>query len=150
MSEYRVPSLNRVIIIGNLTKDPDIHYTPEGKGVCNFQIASSYKYLNKDNKWVDKPPTYIRIVTWEKLAERLSESLVKGHAVLVEGRLQANSWETPEGEKKSTIEIVANRVSKLNKETGDVAKPQIEPEPELKPKEEIQPTKKASEDGFPL
>ncbi len=119
MAEYRVPNINKILITGNLTGDPDLKYMPDGRAVCNFQIASGYRYLDKKtNEWVDAPPTFVRITTWGPTAERLGERLHKGNAVFVEGRLQSRSWETPEGQKRSIVEINALRVQNLNKFEG--------------------------------
>lgn len=115
MAEYRVPNINRVLITGNLTSDPDLRYTPDGQPVCNFNIASNRRYLSKKtNEWVEEP-TFIRVITWRQTAERMGEQLHKGSAVYVEGYLQSRSWETPEGQKRSTIEIQALRVQNLTK-----------------------------------
>jgi single-strand DNA-binding protein len=117
MAEYRVPSINKVMMTGNLTADPDLRYMPDGRAVCNFQIASTKRrYKNKTTgEWVDAPPTFVRVVTWGATAEGLGERLRKGNAVFVEGTLESRSWETPEGQKRSTIEIRAMRVQNLMK-----------------------------------
>jgi single-strand DNA-binding protein len=116
MAEYRVPSVNKIFITGNLTTDPDLRYMPDGRAVCTFQIASSRRYKSKDTgEWVDAPTTFVRVVSWGVGAERLGERLRKGMAVFVEGRLQSRSWETPEGEKRNIIEINALQVQNLTK-----------------------------------
>ncbi|MCK4307940.1 single-stranded DNA-binding protein [candidate division WOR-3 bacterium] len=132
MAEYRVPNINKILITGNLTGDPDLKYMPDGRAVCNFQIASGYRYLDKKtNEWIDAPPTFVRITTWGPTAERLGERLHKGNAVFVEGRLQSRSWETPEGQKRGIVEINALRVQNLNKfEGGNLPKKEEEPKGE--------------------
>jgi|Deesub1362A_J573_1020465.scaffolds.fasta_scaffold05131_3 single-strand DNA-binding protein len=116
MAEYRVPNINRVFITGNLTSDPELRYMPDGRAVCNFQIASNYRYRDRNTgEWVDAPTTFIRVVTWGPGAERVGEQLRKGSAVYIEGRLQSRSWETPEGQKRTTIEINGLRIQNLSK-----------------------------------
>lgn len=130
MADYRVPSINMVHITGNLTGDPDLRYTPEGQPVCSFQIASNRRYKNRTtNEW-QEITTFIRVVTWRQLAERLGEMLRKGSAVYVEGRIQSRAWETPEGQKRSTIEIQALRVQNLNKLPGEKEETPEEEPPE--------------------
>lgn len=130
MADYRVPSINMVHITGNLTGDPDLRYTPEGQPVCSFQIASNRRYKNRTtNEW-QEITTFIRVVTWRQLAERLGETLRKGSAVYVEGRIQSRAWETPEGQKRSTIEIQALRVQNLNKLPGEKEETSEEEPPE--------------------
>jgi single-strand DNA-binding protein len=117
MAEYRVPSINSISITGNLTADPDLRYMPDGRAVCNFQIASNRRYKDKSGEWQDAT-TFIRVTTWGPSAERLGEQLRKGSAVFAEGRIQSRAWETPEGQKKSVIEINALRVQNLTKQAG--------------------------------
>ncbi|MDD2890579.1 MAG: single-stranded DNA-binding protein [bacterium] len=120
MQEYRVPKINEVRITGNLVAEPELKYMPDGKAVCNFRIANSSRYLDKKtNQWVDGEPTFVRIAVFGPSAERLGETIKKGYAVFVEGRLQSRSWETPEGDKRSSIEIIANRVQNLTRAPGE-------------------------------
>jgi single-strand DNA-binding protein len=142
VAEYRVPQINSIHITGNLTGDPDLRYTPEGQPVCNFNIASSRRYRDKDTgEWKDASPTFIRVVTWRQLAERMGERLHKGHAVYVEGFLQSRSWETSDGQKRSAIEIQALRVQHLNKFPGEKEE-SIPEEGEPESKEEGEPESK--------
>jgi single-strand DNA-binding protein len=120
MQEYRVPKINEVRITGNLVAEPELKYMPDGRAVCNFRIANSSRYLDKKtNQWVDSEPTFVRIAVFGPSAERLGETIKKGYAVFVEGRLQSRSWETPEGDKRSSIEIIANRVQNLTRAPGE-------------------------------
>jgi single-strand DNA-binding protein len=117
MAEYRVPNINSISITGNLTADPDLRYMPDGRAVCNFQIASNRRYKDKAGEWQDAT-TFVRVTTWGPSAERLGEQLRKGSAIFAEGRIQSRSWETPEGQKKSIVEINALRVQNLTKQVG--------------------------------
>ena len=98
-------SLNKVLLIGNLTRDPELRYTPSGAAVCTFGIATNRVYVASDgNKKEEKE--FIRIVSWNKLAELCSQLLSKGRKVYVEGRLQTRNWETPDGQSRQTTEVV--------------------------------------------
>jgi len=104
-------SLNRVILAGNLTRDPEVRYTPTGTAVADLGLAVNDR-VKKDNEWVEKP-TFIDVTVWGRQAETTSEYLQKGSPVLIEGRLQLDSWETKEGEKRNKLKVVAERVQFL-------------------------------------
>jgi len=117
MADLKLPSLNHVLIAGRLTRDPDLRYTPSGTAVCNFRLASGRRFKDQSGEWRDDP-TFVNVVTWKKTAENCGEYLKKGSAVLVEGRLQSRSWETEDGQKRSVLEIVAQRVQFLDRVGG--------------------------------
>lgn len=100
-------SLNKVQLIGNLTRDPELRYTPQNTAVCTFGLATNRSWMPADGKERQEDVEFHNIVAWSKLAELCNELLVKGRKVYVEGRLQTRSWETPEGEKKYKTEVVA-------------------------------------------
>jgi single-strand DNA-binding protein len=102
-------NFNKVILMGNLTKDPDLRYTPSGAPVCNFDLAVNRSYTTQSGEKRDEV-CYITIVVWGKQAASCGEYLHKGRPALVEGHLQQRSWETPEGQKRSKYEVVAERV----------------------------------------
>ena len=102
-------SYNKVILMGNLTRDPELRYTPSGAPVCNFDLAMNRSYTTQAGEKKDEV-CFMTIVVWNKQAEICGEHLAKGRSVLVEGRLQQRSWETPEGQKRTKIEVVAERV----------------------------------------
>lgn len=112
-------SLNRVVLIGNLTRDPELKYTPSGSPVAKFGLAVNRTYTNKQGEKV-QGVDFIDIVTWAKLAELCTEYIHKGSPVAIEGRLQYSSWET-DGQKRSKIEVVAENVQFLGKpgDSGD-------------------------------
>ena len=119
MSNTRLPHLNRVLIVGNLTKDPELRYTSTGVPVANFRIASNKKY--KDNLGESKEDVcFIGVVAWQKLAESCSKFLKKGSAVLVEGELRSRFKENEDGSKRNLIEIRAFQVQFLDKKTETV------------------------------
>ena len=98
-------SLNKVLLIGNLTRDPELRYTPSGAAVCTFGVATNRTYTASDGTKKEEAE-FIRIVSWNKLAELCSQLLTKGRKVYVEGRLQTRSWETPDGQSRQTTEVV--------------------------------------------
>ena len=123
-------SFNKVILIGNLTHDPELRYIPSGQAVTNFSIAVNRAYTLQDGTKKEET-SFVRIVVWGKQAENCSEYLSKGRPVLVEGRLQSRSWEAQDGTKRNTIEVVAQRVQFLGtrppaNETGSQGAPQPE------------------------
>lgn len=98
-------SLNRVQLIGNLTRDPELRYTPSGTAVCSFSIATNRNWTTDTGEKKDEVEFH-RIVAWAKLAEICSQFLTKGRKVFVEGRLQTRSWTGQDGTQKQTTEIV--------------------------------------------
>jgi len=107
-------SLNKVLLMGNLTRDPELRYAPNGSAVTTFTIAVSRTY-NTSSGEKKEDVSFIRIVCWGKLAQRCSEYLFKGRPVFVEGRLQSRSWQTQDGSKRNTIEVIAQNVQFLGK-----------------------------------
>lgn len=106
---------NRIILIGNLTKDPELRYTPQGTPVSTFRIAVNTKYKQSDEAREDT--LFIDIVTFGKQAETCSQYLSKGKSVLVEGRLQERRWES-DGQQRSKFEVVAQTVRFLSRKGG--------------------------------
>lgn len=105
-------SLNRVFLIGNLTRDPELRYIPSGTAVTTFDIAVNRVYLTQSGEKKEET-SFVRVVVWARRAEVCSEYLTKGSPVFVEGRLRSRSWETKDGQKRNTIEVVANNVQFL-------------------------------------
>lgn len=112
---------NKIILIGNLTRDPEVRYTPQGTSVCNFRIAVNHRY--KQGEDVKKETTFIDIVVFGKQADSCGQYLNKGNGVLVEGRLQERRWETEEGQQRSKYEVVAQAVRFLPKKSDVSAAP---------------------------
>ena len=105
-------SLNKVLLIGNFTRDPELRYIPSGTAVSTFDIAINRVYALQSGEKKEET-SFIRIVVWARRAEVCAEYLTKGSPVLIEGRLRSRSWETQDGQKRSTIEVVANNVQFL-------------------------------------
>jgi len=103
-------SVNKVILIGNLGKDPDVKYTPAGAAVAKFSLATNERYKDKEGQWQDRTEWH-NIVAWQRTAEIAGEYLKKGRSVYVEGRLQTRSWDDKEtGQKKYMTEIVVENL----------------------------------------
>ena len=101
-------SVNKVILIGNLGKDPEVKYTPSGVPVAKFSIATNERFKDKAGEWQDRTEWH-NIVAWQRLAEIVGEYVKKGSEIYIEGRLQTSSWEDKQsGEKKYRTEIVAS------------------------------------------
>jgi single-strand DNA-binding protein len=101
-------NFNKVIIMGNLVRDPEIRYLPSGMPVANFSIASNDKYKKGDE--LVENVSYLDVVVFSRQAENCNEYLSKGRPVLIEGRLQQRRWEAKDGTKRSKVEIVASNV----------------------------------------
>lgn len=99
--------LNNVVLIGNLTRDPELRYTPSGLPVCTLRLAVNRNFTNSQGKI---ETDYFNVVVWRNQAEKCAEYLNKGRQVAVTGRLQSSSWEAADGQKRTTIEVVADRV----------------------------------------
>jgi single-strand DNA-binding protein len=106
--------LNKIQIIGNLGRDPEMRYTPNGKPVTTFSVAVSRSRNRAENEREEKTE-WFNVVAWDRLAEICNEYLVKGSVVYVEGRLETRSWETTDGQKNYRTEIVANEVIMLDR-----------------------------------
>jgi single-strand DNA-binding protein len=116
-------NLNKVLLIGNLTRDPELRYIPSGSAVATFTVAVNRVY--KDQAGEKKEQTsFIRVVVWGRRAEVCGEYLSKGSPVFVEGRLQSRDWETQEGQKRSTVEVVADNIQFLRGAAGKGAQGQ--------------------------
>jgi len=119
-----MPTFNRVILVGNLTKDPELRYTSGGTAIANFSLAVNYKTGKGDTK--KDEVDFFDIETWEKTAELASQYLKKGSSVLIEGRLKQDRWEDESGKKRSRIKIVASEVQFLDskKDSGANSQPE--------------------------
>jgi single-strand DNA-binding protein len=150
-------SLNRAQLVGNLTRDPEMRYTPNGQGVTSFSVATNRRWKDKDGNNQDSTEFH-NIVAWGKLAEISNQYLKKGNKVYIEGRLQTRSWEGQDGSKKNRTEIVCENIIFLTPKGTDTSSDsvpsdtqdiKIEDAPEDKPakkEEKTSPSAKATED----
>lgn len=103
-------SVNKVILLGNLGRDPELRYTQGGQPVANFTVATNESWTKKDGSGREERTEWHRIVAWGRTAELCAQYLAKGRTVYIEGRLQTREWENKEGQKQRTTEIVAQTV----------------------------------------
>jgi single-strand DNA-binding protein len=98
---------NNITIIGNVTRDPELRFTSSGQATASFGIAVNRRWQNQAKEW-EEAVSFFNVVCWRELAENVAESCPKGTRVMVNGRLDQRSWETPTGEKKSSVDVVAD------------------------------------------
>ena len=113
-------NLNKVFLIGRLARDPELRYIPSGTAVATFTVATNRAYTLASGEKREES-CFVRVVAWARQAELCGEYLSKGSQVFVEGRLQSRSWETPDGQKRSTIEVVAQSVQFIGAKSGKAA-----------------------------
>ena len=133
--------LNRVQIIGNLGRDPEMRYTPNGKPVTSFTVAVTRSWIKPEGERAEKTE-WFNIVAWDRLAEICSQQLTKGSLVYAEGRLETRSWETENAQKHFRTELVANEMIILERRTreGEHASAPAESHPPTPPMDEPPPT----------
>ncbi len=110
-------NLNKVFLIGNLTRDPELRYIPSGAAVTDIGIAVNRSFTKKDGEKGEET-LFVKVVIWGKQAESSAKYLSKGKPVFIEGRLRTNSWEDKDGQKRSAMEVVAERVQFLGSPQG--------------------------------
>ncbi|MDP2939615.1 MAG: single-stranded DNA-binding protein [Candidatus Omnitrophota bacterium] len=105
-------SLNKVFLIGNLTRDPELRYTPSGLAVVNLRLAVNRRYKDKNSE-LKEETCFVTVTAWDKQAEVCNQYLQKGRPVFIEGRLQSRSWETSDGQKRNVLDVKAERIQFL-------------------------------------
>jgi len=112
-------NINRVVLTGNLTRDPELRALPSGTSVCSLRVACNTRRKNASGEWVDKP-NYFDVTVWGAQGERCAEYLSKGRPVAVDGRLEWREWEAKEGGKRQSVEIIADSVQFLgSRDSGE-------------------------------
>jgi len=101
---------NTVTVVGNITRDPELRFTPSGQATASFGLAVNRRWMNRQTQEWEESTSFFDVVCWQQMAENASESLAKGSRVIVTGRLDQRSWETPDGDKRSKVEIVADEI----------------------------------------
>lgn len=141
---------NSVVLVGNLTDDPELRFTPNGQALAKFTLAVNRRWQNRATSEWQEETSFIRCACWGEQAERIAESLHKGTRAIVTGRLQENKWETSDGQKRSTLEIQVDECGpSLRWATAEVTKAQRSGDGELTavaPREEGGPG--AEDDAF--
>jgi single-strand DNA-binding protein len=102
---------NNVTLTGNATREPELRYTPSGQAVASFGMAVNRRWKNQQTQEFEEAVSFFDITAWSQLAENIAESVAKGTRVTVTGRLDQRSWETPEGDKRSKVEVVADDIA---------------------------------------
>lgn len=115
--DLRMPSINKVIISGNLVRDPDTRILENGTHLAKMSIANNQRYRDRSGEWQEKT-CYVNVVAWRKTAELVGEFCRKGSPVLIEGELIYSSWEDRDGSKRSRLEVNAKRIQFLEKKGG--------------------------------
>ena len=108
-------SINKMIIIGNLGSEPEMRFTPNGRSVTSFNVATNWRYTTAEGERREETE-WFTVVTWGKLAEQCNQFLTKGRLVYVDGRLRTHTWESQDGQRRSRNEVVADRVSFLDRQ----------------------------------
>ena len=114
-------TVNKVMLLGNLTRDPELRYTPQGAAVCEFSLALNRSYTNKQSGQRVEEVSFIDCVAWGRTAEVSAEYLKKGRQVFVEGRLTQDRWESPEGKKMSKVRVTCEQVTFVGSKPGGPA-----------------------------
>src|SRR5919206_4631651 len=113
-----MPSFNKVILLGNLTRDPEVRYTPKGSAVCDLGIALNRQYTLENGERREEV-TYVDVVLWARLAEIAAEYLKKGRPVFIEGRLQLDTWDDKQsGQKRSKLRVIGENIQLLGSRQG--------------------------------
>jgi single-strand DNA-binding protein len=110
-------NINRVVLTGNLTRDPELRTTPSGTSVCGLRVACNTRRKDASGQWVDKP-NYFDVTVWGAQGENCAQYLSKGRPVAVDGRLEWREWETENGQKRQAIDIIADSVQFLGSREG--------------------------------
>lgn len=131
--------LNRVVLIGRLTRDPELRYLPSGQPVATFTLAVDRPFAGPQG---ERKADFIPVVAWRKLAEQVSQHLAKGRLVAVDGRLQIREYETQDGQRRRAVEVVAEAVRFLDRKA--------EPAPEAAATEEFEPAPEPEEEDVPF
>ena len=105
-------NINRVVLVGNLTRDPELRHTPSGTPVCSLRLAVNTRRKDESGQWTDKP-NYFDITVWGQLGENCAQYLSKGRPVAIDGRLEWREWEAQDGSKRQAVEVVAESVQFL-------------------------------------
>jgi single-strand DNA-binding protein len=105
-----MPNGNTVTLVGNITRDPELRFTPTGQATSTFGLAVNRRWQNRQTQEWEEATSFFDVVCWREMAENASESLTRGARVIVTGRLEQRSWETAEGERRSKVEVVADEI----------------------------------------
>ncbi|NIA22639.1 MAG: single-stranded DNA-binding protein [Proteobacteria bacterium] len=145
MAELKMPNINKIIITGRLTRDPDVRFTKSNQVVVNFDIANNHAYKDgATNEW-KKLTTFVRVTLYGNLGDRVKEKLHKGTPVFVEGRFQEETWTTSDNQQRKAYKIIGSKIQILEKSVEyadaviekDEEVPENEPQKKIKDSEEL-------------
>ena len=146
----RLPEQNSVTLVGRLTRDPEVRFTAKGQAVCSFDLAVNRRYKDATGVWQDDT-SFIPVVVWGDAANRCGERLKKGLPAHVEGRIKSRNWETKDGQKRTSIEVIARRVQFLSKVTASDTEAEAESaESSEQPKSPGTPAAAATDEEIPF
>ena len=138
-------SLNKVMLIGNLTRDPELRYIPNGSAVADVSLAVNREWTDREGG-KQSETCYVDIVAWRRLAEICDQYLSKGSLVFIEGRLQLDTWETQQGEKRSKHRVVASNMQLLDRKGRETGASSSEERRSGTPPEDVSHTKEGEDD----
>ena len=115
-------SVNKIIVLGNVRRDPELRYTANGKSMVNFSPATNHNFQNQNGEWQEQTE-WFRVIAWNQLAERVMERIQKGSQAYVEGRLQTRTWTGNDGKERKDVEIIANQILALDRRGEMVGAP---------------------------
>ena len=123
-------NINRVVLVGNLTRDPELRHTPSGTAVCSLRVAVNTRRKDESGEWVDKP-NYFDVTVWGQQGENCAQYLAKGRPVAIDGRLNWREWDAQDGSKRQAVDIIAESVQFLGsrdaapQQSNGVAEPDL-------------------------
>jgi single-strand DNA-binding protein len=141
-------SLNKVLLLGNIGRDPELRYTGSGKAVATFTLATSQRWRDQDGNDQERTEWH-RVVAWGRLGEICGEYLSKGKQIFIEGRIQSRDWEDKDGNKRTTVEVIANDMIMLGGPSHSQSRDSDEDaarQPAIRTRSEEGPSKKTDED----
>jgi single-strand DNA-binding protein len=110
-------NINRVVLVGNLTRDPELRHTPGGTAVCSLRLAVNSRRKDQSGQWIEKP-NYFDVTVWGQQGENCAQYLAKGRPVAIDGRLEWREWDAQDGQKRQAVEIIADSVQFLGSRDG--------------------------------
>ncbi|MFZ0665341.1 MAG: single-stranded DNA-binding protein [Acidimicrobiales bacterium] len=101
---------NSIVLVGNVTRDPELRFTPSGQATATFGLAVNRRWQNRQTQEWEEATSFFDVVCWREMAENAAESLGRGSRIIVSGRLEQRSWETPDGDRRSKVEVIADEI----------------------------------------
>jgi len=101
---------NSIVLVGNVTRDPELRFTPSGQATATFGLACNRRWQNRQTQEWEEATSFFDVVCWREMAENAAESLGRGSRIIVSGRLEQRSWETADGDKRSKVEVIADEI----------------------------------------